>query len=110
MHRIKNLQNHFLIGAYLGMKRALVNFQKGISCKPIRRLLEAKRASSQNECVKNNYIWYKEQLWRQRKVQIWHKRLCFQSYQEKLNGNGVKLYITFNKNTKDKCTFTANNY
>jgi len=52
------------------MKRALVSVQKGISCKPIGRLFEAKRASFKNEDVKNNYIRCKEWFWRQREVQI----------------------------------------
>jgi len=45
------------------MKRALVSTQKGIFCKPIGRLFEAKRASFQNEDVKNNYIRCKEWFW-----------------------------------------------
>jgi len=39
----------------LGFKRALVSVQKGIFCKPIGRLFEAKRASFKTEGVKNNY-------------------------------------------------------
>ena len=61
MHRcnsqsIKCLCESILKGAYFEFKRALVSTQKGISCKPIRRLFEAKRASFQSEDVKNNYI------------------------------------------------------
>ena len=75
MHRcnsqsIKHLHENVLKGAYFEFKRALVSTQKGIFCKPIKRLFEAKRASFQNECVKNNYILYKEELCRQRKVQM----------------------------------------
>jgi len=46
------------------MKRALVSVQKGISCKPIKRLFEAKRASFKKEDVKNNYIRCLEWFWR----------------------------------------------
>ena len=58
------------------MKRALVSVQKGISCKPIKRLFEAKRASFKKEDVKNNYIRCMEWLWRQRKVQMFFYVLC----------------------------------
>ena len=37
----------------MDFKRALVSVLKGIFCKPIRRLLEAKRACIQNYDVKN---------------------------------------------------------
>ena len=65
MHRcnsqsIKYLHESILKGAYFEFKRALVSTQKGISCKPIRRLFEAKRASFKKEDVKNNYIWCRE--------------------------------------------------
>ncbi|WP_036921017.1 MULTISPECIES: hypothetical protein [unclassified Prevotella] len=39
----------------MDFKRALVEPQKGIFCKPIGRLFEAKRASFKIEGVKNNY-------------------------------------------------------
>ena len=39
----------------MGFKRALVGPQKGIFCKSIGRLFEAKRASFKIEGVKNNY-------------------------------------------------------
>ncbi len=68
MHRcnsqsIKYLHESVLKGAYFEFKRALVSTQKGISCKPIGRLFEAKRASFQNEDVKNNYIRSEEWFW-----------------------------------------------
>ena len=67
MHRcnsqsIKCLCESILKGAYFEFKRALVSIQKGISCKPIKRLFEAKRASFKSEDVKNNYIGCKEWL------------------------------------------------
>ena len=76
LHRINNLQGCFLIGAYLGMKRALVSFQKGIFCKPIGHLFKAKRASLQNEDVKNYYIYDNKLLWRQWKIHIFFSALC----------------------------------
>ena len=39
----------------MDFKRALVRPQKGIFCKSIGRLFEAKRASFKSEDVKNNY-------------------------------------------------------
>ena len=39
----------------MDFKRALVRALKGIFCKPIGRLFEAKRASIKIEGVKNNY-------------------------------------------------------
>ena len=53
---IKDLHEPISKGAYFEFKRALVSIQKGTSCKPIKRLFEAKRASYKKEDVKNNYI------------------------------------------------------
>ena len=57
---IKHLHENVLKGAYFEFKRALISTQKGIFCKPIKRLFEAKRASFKKEDVKNNYIRCKE--------------------------------------------------
>ena len=75
MHRcnsqsIKYLHESVLKGAYFEFKRALVSTQKGISCKPIGRLFEAKRASFQKEDVKNNYICCLEWFWRWLRIPI----------------------------------------
>jgi len=56
---IKHLQNMKAKGAFLDFKRALVRPQKGTFSKPIRRLLEAKRASFKKRVVNLFYINHK---------------------------------------------------
>ena len=51
---ISSLESSKVKGALLDFKRALVSVLKGIFCKPIKRLLEAKRACIGFELKENN--------------------------------------------------------